>query len=288
VDAEVRRREHDVDASGSSGATADAVLAERGDDGVLTLTFNRPERRNGWSEILATAYYDRLADADADPSVRAVVVTGAGKTFCPGADFERLQGMTDVVAVERNPAFTTARGFRKPLIAAVNGGCAGVGLVQALFCHVRFAAEGARFSTAFARRGLIAEYGVAWLLGRLVGTGNAMDLLVSARTFDAAEAHRIGLVNRVVPAHELEDAVASLVAKIAPTPAAVLRLTKLALLRAYEAAGLPEAVAANLDISAILNAAETPEQREFDAIVARDGLKAALEWRDSRYGKFAP
>jgi enoyl-CoA hydratase/carnithine racemase len=226
VDAEVRRREHDVDASGSNGATADAVLADRGDDGVLTLTFNRPERRNGWSEVLATGYYDRLAEADADPSVRAVVVTGAGKTFCPGADFERLQGMTEVVAVERNPAFTTARGFRKPLIAAVNGGCAGVGLVQALFCHVRFAAEGARFSTAFARRGLIAEYGVAWLLGRLVGTGNAMDLLVSARTFDAAEAHRMGLVNRVLPADELLPAArayaADLAANASPRAMAVI------------------------------------------------------------------
>jgi enoyl-CoA hydratase/carnithine racemase len=226
VDAEVRRRERDVDSAGSNGATADAVLADLGDDGVLTLTFNRPERRNGWSEEIATAYFGRLAEAEADPAVRAVVVTGAGKTFCPGADFQRLQGMTEPVAVERNPAFSTARRFRKPLIAAVNGGCAGVGLVQALLCHVRFAAEGARFSTAFARRGLIAEYGVAWLLGRLVGTGNAMDLLVSARTFDAAEAHRIGLVNRVLPADELLAAArayaADLAANCSPRAMAVI------------------------------------------------------------------
>jgi enoyl-CoA hydratase/carnithine racemase len=226
VDAEVRRQEHDVGAAGSSGARAGAVLAERGGDGVLTLTFNRPERRNGWSEELATAYYEQLAAAEADPDVRAVVVTGAGRTFCPGADFQRLQGMTEVVAVDRNPAFSAARRFRKPLIAAVNGGCAGVGLVQALLCHVRFAAEGARFSTAFARRGLIAEYGVAWLLGRLVGTGNAMDLLVSARTFDAAEAHRIGLVNRVLPADELLPAArayaADLAANCSPRAMAVI------------------------------------------------------------------
>jgi enoyl-CoA hydratase/carnithine racemase len=215
-----------VDAAGSNGGTADAVLADLGHDGVLTLTFNRPERRNGWSEEIATAYFGRLAEAEADPAVRAVVVTGAGKTFCPGADFQRLQGMTEPVAVERNPAFSTARRFRKPLIAAVNGGCAGVGLVQALLCHVRFAAEGARFSTAFARRGLIAEYGVAWLLGRLVGTGNAMDLLVSARTFDAAEAHRIGLVNRVLPAAELLPAArayaADLAANCSPRAMAVI------------------------------------------------------------------
>jgi enoyl-CoA hydratase/carnithine racemase len=222
VDAEVRRRERDVDAAG----TTDAVLAERTDDGVLTLTFNRPERRNGWSEEIARAYYQHLAGAAADPAVRAVVVTGAGKTFCPGADFQRLQGLTGGTAVGRDPDFFTPRRFPKPLIAAVNGGCAGVGLVQALFCHVRFAAEGARFSTAFARRGLIAEYGVAWLLTRLVGTGNAMDLLVSARTLDAAEAERIGLVNRVLPAAELLDAAhayaADLAANCSPRAMAVI------------------------------------------------------------------
>ena len=215
-----------MDAAGSSGATAAAVLAEPGDDGVLTLTFNRPERRNGWSEELATAYYGRLADAAADPTVRAVVVTGAGRTFCPGADFQRLQGLTEGVEVDRSPEFLAARRFRKPLIAAINGGCAGVGLVQALLCQVRFAAEGARFSTAFARRGLIAEYGIAWLLTRLVGTGNALDLLVSARTFDAAEAHRIGLVNRVLPADDLLPAArayaADLAANCSPRAMAVI------------------------------------------------------------------
>ena len=99
-----------------------------------------------------------------------------------------------------------------------------------------------------------------------------------------AEAERLGLVNRVAPADGLEAAVDELVAKIAPTPLPVLRLTKLALNRAYEAMGLRQAVNANLDLSAILNAAETPEQREFDRIVAEQGLKAALAWRDGRYG----
>ena len=91
------------------------------------------------------------------------------------------------------------RTFPKPLIAAINGACAGVGLVQALFCHVRFAADTARFSTAFARRGLVAEYGIAWTLPRLVGLENALDLLLSGRTFDASEAKALGLVSRVVP-----------------------------------------------------------------------------------------
>lgn len=182
---------------------SELVLAECDPNGVLTLTFNRPDRRNGWSEELEGAYYARLTAAAADPAVRAVVVTGAGATFCPGADMTRLGGLgTEGARLPHRPVDVPRR-FPKPLIAAVNGGCAGVGLVQALFCHVRFAADTARFSTAFARRGLVAEYGIAWTLTRLVGTEKALDLLLSARTFDAPEAERLGLVSRVVPRDEV-------------------------------------------------------------------------------------
>lgn len=181
----------------------DAVLADRDDAGVLTVTFNRPDRRNGWGEDLETAYYAHLTAAAADPRVRAVVVTGAGTTFCPGADMSRLDGLGEPGARLPHKSVEVPRRFPKPLIAAINGACAGVGLVQALFCHVRFAADGARFSTAFARRGLVAEYGIAWTLPRLVGVENALDLLLSARTFDAAEAKTLGLVSRVLPRDEV-------------------------------------------------------------------------------------
>jgi enoyl-CoA hydratase/carnithine racemase len=182
---------------------ADAVLAERDDDGVLTLTFNRPERRNGWAEDLEEAYYGLLAAAAAEPAVRAVVVTGAGSTFCPGAEMGRLGLLAEPGARLPHKPVDVPRRFPKPLIAAINGACAGVGLVQALFCHVRFAADTARFSTAFARRGLVAEYGLAWTLPRLIGVENALDLLLSARKVDAAEALRLGLVSRVVPRDEV-------------------------------------------------------------------------------------
>jgi enoyl-CoA hydratase len=119
----------------------------------------------------------------------------------------------------------------------------------------------------------------------VLGQKKTNELLFTGDTIDAAEAHRCGLVNRVVAAGELESAVEDLVRKIAPTPLPVLRLTKLALVRAYEAMGLRSAVATNLDLSAILNAADTPEQREFDRIVAEHGLKAALKWRDERYAE---
>jgi enoyl-CoA hydratase/carnithine racemase len=179
--------------------TTRAVLAETDPEGVRTLTFNRPERRNGWSSDLEDAYYTALAEAAGDPAVRAVVVTGAGTTFCPGADMARLGDLSAEGASLPHRPVDVPRTFPKPLVAAINGACAGVGLVQALFCHVRFAADTARFATAFARRGLVAEYGIAWTLPRLVGLENALDLLLSARTVDAAEAKSLGLVSRVVP-----------------------------------------------------------------------------------------
>lgn len=183
--------------------TEDPVLADRDADGVLTLTFNRPDRRNGWSEELEHAYYAGLTAAAADREVRAVVVTGAGTTFCPGVDMSRLSEFGAAGARLHRRSVDVPRRFPKPLIAAINGACAGIGLVQALFCHVRFAADTARFATAFARRGLVAEYGVAWTLTRLVGTENALDLLLSARTFDASEAKALGVVSRVTPREDV-------------------------------------------------------------------------------------
>jgi enoyl-CoA hydratase/carnithine racemase len=188
--------------AGTDGA-GNAVLAARDRDGVLTLTFNRPERRNGWAEDMQRAYVDLLSDAATDERVRAVVVTGAGSTFCPGADISRLGRLGEEGAQLPHQPVDVQRRFPKPLIAAINGACAGVGLVQALFCHVRFAADTARFSTAFARRGLVAEYGIAWTLTRLVGQERALDLLLSARTFDAVEARELGVVSRVVPRAEV-------------------------------------------------------------------------------------
>jgi enoyl-CoA hydratase/carnithine racemase len=207
----------------------DSVLVEVDGDAVALVTLNRPERRNGWTPALEARFFAVLDQIDTDPAVRVVVVTGAGKTFCPGMDTERLDeivGKPLVLAGRRPPAHLL--GFRKPLIAAVNGACAGIGLVLALACDVRFAAEKARFTTAFARRGLAGEYGVTWLLPRIVGTGRAADLLLSSRVIDAAEAMHMGLVNFVVTAED--DVVGSALAyardmarHCAPTSLAMLR-----------------------------------------------------------------
>jgi enoyl-CoA hydratase/carnithine racemase len=181
-----------------------SVLLDVADDGVATLTLNRPDRHNAWNPVLERRFYQLLSEADHDDRVRAVVLTGAGRSFCPGVDSQRLDGIAGTamdLTGRTSPAFTHA--FRKPLIAAVNGACAGLGLVQALMCDVRFAARGAKFATSFSRRGLAGEYGMTWLLPRLIGTERAMDLLLSGRTVDADEAKELGLVSRVTEPGEV-------------------------------------------------------------------------------------
>jgi enoyl-CoA hydratase/carnithine racemase len=177
--------------------------------GVALLTLNRPERKNAWTIAMEEQYFDLLRTCERDPDVRTIVVTGAGTAFCPGLDAHDL---TDIAAGrsrppsrDRRPA-TYPTTIGKPIIAALNGACAGLGLIHALVCDVRFAAAGIKISTAFARRGIMAEHGIAWLLPRIVGTGRAMDLLLSGRILSAEEALALGLVNRVVPAEDLLEA----------------------------------------------------------------------------------
>ena len=180
------------------------------DDGVAVLTLNRPDRLNAWTADMEELYFDLLADCGARDDVRVIVVTGAGRGFCAGADMESLQtiGSDGIDPAERDrerrpQAFPLS--IPKPIIAAINGPVAGIGLVQALMCDLRFAAEGAKITTAFARRGLVAEHGMSWMLPRLVGPARALDLLLSARVVLAEEAAALGLVNRAVEPDRLMD-----------------------------------------------------------------------------------
>ncbi|MGV9736843.1 enoyl-CoA hydratase-related protein [Rhodococcus aetherivorans] len=187
--------------------TDDLVLTERRGP-VALLTLNRPAKLNAWSNALEDRYFDLLAEADDDPQVRAVVVTGAGRGFCSGADLDDLRHVAD--ASDDDLMRPRPRDFplrvRTPLVAAIRGPVAGLGLVEALYCDVRFGDPTARFTTAFARRGLIAEYGISWLLPRLVGHSRATDLLLSSRMVDADEAHRIGLLDHLVTTGDVVDA----------------------------------------------------------------------------------
>ena len=189
----------------------DLVLGEqRG--GVRILVLNRPDRLNAWTNELETRYFELLEEADEDPEVRAIVVTGAGRGFCAGADMDGLASVSDqdtsatekmLRELQRPRTFPLT--VRKPLIAAINGATAGIGLVEALYCDLRFATPEAKFTTAFARRGLPAEYGLSWILPRLVGQSCALDLLLSARIFQGEEALRLGLVDRLLPRDRVVD-----------------------------------------------------------------------------------
>ena len=185
---------------------SDTVLYSQ-DGSLATLTLNRPDRLNAWTPEMGTLYFDLLDRAAADPDVRVIVVTGEGRAFCAGADMEVLRaigaGEEERSRDVRRQTYTLQ--IPKPVIAMINGPVAGIGLIMALMCDVRFAASGAKMTTAFARRGLIAEHGVSWLLPRLLGPARALDLLLSGRTLLSDEAAELGLVNRVLPAEDLRD-----------------------------------------------------------------------------------
>lgn len=180
------------------------VVGMEVEEGVALLTLNRPERLNAWTAEMERDYFAALEECGSSQQVRAIVVTGAGRGFCAGADMQDLQalgsGELDVAAAEaqerRPQSFPLS--IPKPIVAAINGPCAGIGLVQAIMCDLRFAAAGAKLTTAFARRGLVAEHGISWMLPRLVGPARALDLLMSGRVVLAEEALELGLVNRVV------------------------------------------------------------------------------------------
>lgn len=190
-------------------------------DRICTITLNRPEKLNAWTRQMHFDLKDAMQKAGSDPDIRAIVLTGAGRGFCAGADMGGLQaiqaggGNTDraTKAQPDLPGGSTLAEFRmsysyfpaipKFIIAAINGPAAGLGFVIPLYADLRFAAESAVFTTAFAQRGLIAEHGVSWLLPRLVGLPTALDLLCSARKLRAPEALSLGLVNRVTPDDKL-------------------------------------------------------------------------------------
>ncbi len=188
-------------------------------DRIATITLNRPDRMNAWTGTMEREVRAAMMQASQDDGVRVIVLTGAGRAFCAGADMGVLQTLdpNDIRADAGMPAFDMNRradwqtryafypSIGKPVIGMLNGATAGIGLVHALYCDVRFAADTAVFTTAFARRGLIAEHGIGWMLPHIVGHANALDLLLSARRVQADEALRIGLVNRLYPADRLRE-----------------------------------------------------------------------------------
>ena len=197
------------------------------EDGVAWVTLNRPDKLNAWRGEMDRDVRHAMRAASDDESVRVIVLTGAGKGFCAGADMGMLQTIQSGDAATSRGAVNAAqpwdatadKNFQKqyswfpavpkPIIAAINGPAAGLGMIMALYCDIRIASDTAKFTTAFARRGLIAEHGISWLLPRLIGFSAAADLLYSSRVITAAEALQMRLVNRVIPAADFASEVAA-------------------------------------------------------------------------------
>src|SRR3984885_4190386 len=176
-------------------------------DKIATITLNRPDRMNAWTAIMERDVRHAMETAAADDEVRVIVLTGAGRAVFAGAGLGGVRGVGP--HKHRRPDWQTRYAFYpsipKPVIGMLNGATAGIGLVHALYCDLRFAADNTVVTTAFARRGLIAEHGISWMLPRIVGHANAMDLLMSARRVSSEEALRIGLVNRLYPVDQLRE-----------------------------------------------------------------------------------
>jgi enoyl-CoA hydratase/carnithine racemase len=206
---------------------------------VAIITLNRPDKLNAWTPTMHVSVQQAVQAAVSDEAVRVIIITGAGRGFCAGADMGNLQrlstGQGGVSTAGDTPGEPTLEklgpdleddyagrfGYllaaRKPIIAAINGACAGIGLVLALYCDLRFAAADAKFTTAFSQRGLVAEHGISWLLPRLTGVAHALDLLFSARKFQGEEAQRLNLVNRSFPAESFWSAVMDYATQLAQT-----------------------------------------------------------------------
>jgi enoyl-CoA hydratase/carnithine racemase len=248
------------------------------EDGVALLTLNRPDRLNAWTVEMEQAYFGMLEECASSAEVRVVVVTGAGRGFCAGADMQDLQALgngdvdVDAHAVERR-AQTYPLSIPKPIIAAINGACAGIGLVQALMCDIRFAAEGAKLTTAFARRGLVAEHGISWILPRLVGPARAMDLLLSGRVVLAEEAQGMGLVNHVLAPEKLLEATVDYAGELAASCSPASMATMKRQVYADLERDLPRALA-------------EADRLMLDSFTAPDfveGVTSFLERRDPRF-----
>ncbi|HEX5824801.1 MAG TPA: enoyl-CoA hydratase/isomerase family protein [Candidatus Limnocylindrales bacterium] len=258
------------------------VLLKQATSWGVRLTLNRPAKLNAISAELRDALTDAIAEAAADERVRVIAIAGAGRAFCSGYDLAEAAPPTAWQwreILEHDVRATLAIwSCPKPVIAEVHGYALAGGLELAMACDLVVAAEGSQLGEPEIRFG---SAPVTLLMPFLIGQKKTRELLMTGDLIDAAEAERIGLVNRVVPADRLADEVDALADRLARVPPDVMAPTKLMLNRAMDAAGFAAAVEMGLDLQSFINMSETA--REFDAIVRAEGLKAALAWRDDRY-----
>jgi len=251
------------------------VRYEVGDDGVATLTLDRPDKRNAVMPPDWRAFEEHLDEGAADPRVRVFLVTGAGGIFCAGGDLKTMGERLEQSPVRRSRellrmtrAIQRFRDTPKPIVAAVNGAAIGAGFVIALACDLRLATASATFSVPFLRVGMQPDFGGAYFLPRLIGTARTLELLWTADTLSADDAARLGLVNRVFPDDAFPDAVRDFVARVARNPAGPLALSKLTVYHGSE-----QTLSELLDLEAL---AQTVLSKSEDA---REGVRAFVEKR---------
>jgi len=267
---------------------------------IATITLNRPERLNAWTATMADEVEDAVAVATQDKESRCIVITGAGRGFCAGADMDGLKNTADAgkisSAISKAPEanapetssseslgpdlsedfpgrFAYLYKCPLPIIAAINGPCAGIGLIFAIYADLRFADESAKFTTAFSARGLVAEHGIAWLLPRLVGEANALDLLFTARKFTGAEAENLGLVNKALPADKLQEHVES----IAATLANDVSPRSVAIMKRQVRASYAQSFKQSLDI------ADAEMTQSFSTFDFKEGVESFVQRRKANF-----
>jgi len=265
------------------------------DDPVATITLNRPQQLNAWTPTMEVEVRHAVGRAAEDPAVVGIVITGAGRGFCAGADLTTLSSISDgtigqaaapmggadvpfpgdASSEDLRGTYTYLLSVPKPIIAAINGPIAGMGVPIALCCDLRFMADEAVLTTSFAERGLIAEWGIGWLLPRLVGSAHALDLLFSARKIRGPEAAQLGVVNRSMPVAEVLPAarayIAELASRCSPTSLAIMKR----------------------QVYRQLHAGLGPAEREAQALMVEsfgrpdfaEGVQAFLQKRPPRFGR---
>ncbi len=263
----------------------DALLLERRDDGIALLTLNRPAARNALSDAMVADLGHLLDDLAVDPTVRVLVITGAGRGFCAGFDLTLAATAPDQDALGEAAAWTARqerfgglitklRALRQPVIAAVNGLANGGGLARALGAEIRYAAASARFNAAFVKVGMTGcDMGVSWLLPRCVGLSRSFEILLTGRMVDAAEAERIGLVSATMPDDELLPRALATAREIAAHDPFAMWMTKRGGWANAEAASLQQAIELE-NRSQILARTTGGLQRAAEALVARKRNKA--------------
>lgn len=260
-------------------------------DPVATITLNRPDRLNAWTDVMDREVRDAFQRAENDPDVVGIILTGAGRAFCSGADLATLEtitqsGFVDDSSEAERPGNPDAHpGYRmhysyiaslsKPVIAAIHGACVGMALPICCYCDLRFASDKSMFMTAFSQRGLIAEWGSSWMLSRLVGMPNAMDLMLSSRKVFADEALQMGLINRIYPEEQLlgeaHNYIIQLAERCSPTSMATMKR------QLYEHWQVDLGAAQNESMELMKSSLAGPDFKE--------GVQAFLEKRPPRFSR---